>query len=455
MKQLVAAIVCSVLMAAAVEAGDAALLRVFLTDGRSVTSYGEYARVGDRVVFSMPLGSDDALQLVNLPAALVDWDRTMEYADAARAERYAATRGEHDYALLTGRVARFLNEVARSTDAHERLDLARQARLALEGWPGRHYGYKAGDVGQILVLLDDIITELGAAAGETEFELSLVAGPPPVRPPPVVLLPRPGLQDSVDQALEVARLTDVPADRMSLLTAVAAVLDRHAATLPSPWVRARRGDVRDAIKREARLDRDYGTLTRRTMAKATTAAARADVRAIESLRDQVRRRDARLGHERPAVVGALLASVDARLDAARRLRLARDRWELRQPAYDAYRQAIADPVRAFDRNEDELQDIRRLAGPEPSALTRLAVGFEVAARRLDRVIPPEELKAAHGLLVSASRLAASAVDVRTEAVRSGDLRTAWDASAAAAGAMMLFTRAREQMEAVFQLPQLR
>ena len=30
------------------------MFRVFLKDGRSLVSYGEVARVGDRVVFSMP-----------------------------------------------------------------------------------------------------------------------------------------------------------------------------------------------------------------------------------------------------------------------------------------------------------------------------------------------------------------------------------------------------------------
>ena len=36
------------------------LFRVFLNDGTAVVSYGEYARVGDRLVFSMPVGAVDA-----------------------------------------------------------------------------------------------------------------------------------------------------------------------------------------------------------------------------------------------------------------------------------------------------------------------------------------------------------------------------------------------------------
>ena len=45
------------LAAVSARADEASLLRVFLVDGTTLTSFGEYARVGDRIVFSMPLGS--------------------------------------------------------------------------------------------------------------------------------------------------------------------------------------------------------------------------------------------------------------------------------------------------------------------------------------------------------------------------------------------------------------
>src|SRR4051812_47159079 len=87
---------------------DATLLRVFLTDGTSLVSYGEPAKVGDRIVFSMPTGSGPAppLQLVDMAAARVDWDRTSRYAAAARATHYIKTQAESDYAALSNDVAR-------------------------------------------------------------------------------------------------------------------------------------------------------------------------------------------------------------------------------------------------------------------------------------------------------------------------------------------------------------
>src|SRR5438552_3453151 len=81
-------------------ADDATLLRVFMKDGSSLVSYGEPARVGDRVVFSMPTDSstNPSLHLVNLPVEKVDWSRTDQYATAARAAHYARTQGDADYA---------------------------------------------------------------------------------------------------------------------------------------------------------------------------------------------------------------------------------------------------------------------------------------------------------------------------------------------------------------------
>ena len=446
----------AVLAATSAHAGEATLLRVFLADGTSIVSYGEYARVGDRVVFSMPLGGeaeDPALHLVNLPARLVDWDRTGRYADAARAAQYAATRGEADFALVTASVAQTLVEVTHVADAGLRLKMALDARRALEQWPARHFGFRSADVRGFISLLDEIIGELRVAAGETRFELNLVAVADPS--PAGALLPAPGLQESISRALAVAGMSDLPTDRLSLLSAVAAVLERPPAALPGEWVRQRRREVRAALDAEIRVEGAYGRLTRRTMRDASAAASRADVGRIEELLADVRRRDALLGRQRPAALDGLLAAVQARLDAAQRLRLARDRWTIRQPAYRAYGRAVEDLIEEFDRNRTRLDAIRRLAGPDVSTLAKLAARFQSAAFRLVRIAPPAELEGVHALLVSATQLATSAVDVRTEAVRSGDASVARDASAAAAGALMLVSRARADMDALVAFPQLR
>ena len=60
-------------------ASDATLFRLFLKDGGMMVSYGEYTRVDDRVIFSMPVGGsqdEPRLQVVWILAASVDWPRT-------------------------------------------------------------------------------------------------------------------------------------------------------------------------------------------------------------------------------------------------------------------------------------------------------------------------------------------------------------------------------------------
>src|SRR5712692_3855732 len=82
-------------------ADDAALFRVFLKDGSTLVSYGEFARVRDRLVFSMPLDpapeTNPLLHPVTINADRVDWDRTNRYADSERSAHYIATRAERDY----------------------------------------------------------------------------------------------------------------------------------------------------------------------------------------------------------------------------------------------------------------------------------------------------------------------------------------------------------------------
>lgn len=440
----------------AAEAGEAMLLRVFLADGTAIVSYGEYARVGERVVFSMPLGGEPetpGLQLVNLPASVVDWERTARYADSARADHYARTQGEPDYGQLTASVARTLNSISGATDDKTRLQLALAARRELEQWPSRHYGYRAPDVREILSILDEVIAELRAAAGETRFDLNLVASAEPA--PRLPLLPPPTLRESIGQAMTVARLSDVPADRISLLSAIVGTLNRSGKVLPPAWIDQRRREATDAMVAETRFERAYGHLTKQMIQTASTAAERADVVRIESLLKEVERRDAELGYRRPAEVNGLLVALQVRLEVARGLRLARDRWFLRRPAVLAYKSAVKTGIDDFSRSRSPLDAIRRLAGPDASVLTSLAARLETAIRRLEAINPPEELSAAHALLVSAAKLAANAVNVRREAVRSGDIAVAWDASAAAAGAMMLFTKARVDMDSVSEYPQAR
>lgn len=437
-------------------AENATLFQVFLNDGTKVVSYGEYVRVGDRIIFSMPIGAltpEPQLHVVNLPAAAVDWGSTARYADSIRYSHYVATKAEADYAALTTDVARVLNAIVVTADARARLNLATEARRTLASWPRTHYSYRSRDVQQMLALLDEAISEMRAAAGETAFAVELVATAEP--PPTVTPLRNPTPAESIFQALTVAKLADVPAERISLFRAIVVALDHAGNAVPASWAKSTRKVAVWNIDREARIDREYSRFSSLMLQRATTAAARADVKAVEGVLGRVRRRDAQLGGRRPDEINALIVGVREQLEAARRLRLMRDQWAERIPVYRAYQTAVAPIVHTLTRAQTNLDDIKRLAGPPAVVLASLVNTLDLSEKMLAHIATPDELKPAHALLTTALALAANAVKTRRLAVASGDLRSAWDASSAAAGAMMLFARSRADMEAIVKLPQIR
>ncbi|MBW8895708.1 MAG: hypothetical protein JF613_05945 [Acidobacteria bacterium] len=187
------------------DAADSVLYRLFLQDGTSIISYGEFARVAGRVVLSIPLGDSaqsPTLQLISIPEASVDWQRTDRYSQAVRAKRYGETRGENDFAMLSARVTEALNQIALTPDPTRRLAMAVEARGNLARWPLENFGYRATDVSQLVGMLDEVISELRVAAGQSNFDLSLVANV--AVPPPEELLPEPSFQESMEQAVAAA-----------------------------------------------------------------------------------------------------------------------------------------------------------------------------------------------------------------------------------------------------------
>ena len=177
------------------DAAEAVLYRLFLMDGTTLISYGEFSRVADRVVFSIPLGATEeapALELVSIPQTAVDWERTDRYSEAVRARRYAETSGENDFARLSVRVAEALNQIALTIEPRRRLAMAVEARGNLARWPADNFGFRAADVAQLVAMLDEVISELRVAAGQSSFDLTLVANVTPSFPAP--LMPEPSFR---------------------------------------------------------------------------------------------------------------------------------------------------------------------------------------------------------------------------------------------------------------------
>jgi hypothetical protein len=456
--------ICVVAMAAAVliarsaayAADDPTLLRVFLKDGTSLVSYGEPARVGDRVVFSMPTAAtpNPPLHLVTLAADRVDWDRTNRYAASAREAHYFQNQAETDYALLSNDIAQALNDVTQTSDPAQRLKIAEAARRRLSEWPAEHFWYRANEIRQMLSMLDDAIADLRASSGSAgRFDLSFAAfaQPTTIGEP---LLPPPTPKEAIENVLSAARLTDNSAERTSLLTTALATIDRQKDALPAAWVASTRVDVQSAIRTQLRVDRAYRTLTSRIMTLADRRARLADVRGLERLVRSVHQRDRLLGGKRPDAVNSLVTVIQEKLDAARRLQLARERWALRAPVLSEYRIAISQPISLFAQLATPLDAIKSLAGSSSATLTAIERTSMRILALASAVAPPEEVAAAHALLISAVQLARNAAQIRREAALAGDMTRAWDASSAAAGALMLGARARAEIQSQVRPPQL-
>jgi hypothetical protein len=432
----------------------APLFRVILNDGTALVSFGEFTRVGGRVVFSMPIDSSrsDRLQLVNLPESAVNWESTEQYSAAARYAQYVATRGEADFAVLTGQVASALSEIALAKDPARRVQLAERVRQTLIAWPLEHYGYRSADINDMLSLLAGTLSELRDDAGVRRFDLSLVAT---IAPPTMPLLPDPTPTQAIDQVLIAARLSDVPAERITLLRSAISLIDQTGSRLPRTWARQTRAMAESILEAEVDVERRYAVLSRAAVAKTTAAAARADVRAVERAVAEFQANDRALGQRRKEQVSALLALLQEQLDSARRLRLLRDQWARKVAGLRAYQDAVSGPMDRLAKLGPKLKDVRTLAGPDVWSLPGLIQSFERVSRQLALVKPPLDAASAHATLQSAAELGQQAMRTREAAAAQGDLATAWNASSAAAGSIMMLAEARRQIEALMRQPELR
>lgn len=426
------------------------LFRLFLTNGTSLISVGEMARIDDQVVFSMPVGgspADPRLHAVTLASNLVDWPRTERHAASARYQHYFATRAEADYARMTVEVAGILNRIAQSGDRAAGLALAEQARRTLADWPRTHFGYRQNEVRDIVMLLDQAISRLRGGG----IELSLFATVAPVALEPLATMPAP--REQLDQIVRVAALATTGRDRVALLQSALALLFEAGTAIPDAGARLRRS-LESQLRKEHAIDASYARFTARVLADASKAAAAARISDVERTLERIDREDARLGRRRPEVIQAVRHSVQERLEAARRLRLLRDQWEVRKELYRGYQRSVGSLMVQFVKAQAALESIRRIEGPPPDQLARLRSRMAGGADRLDRMPIPEHLRSTHALVVSAWRFAETAIQGRYDAVSSGRFDTAREASSAAAGALLMFARAQQELRALLEPPRL-
>ena len=430
------------------------LFRVFLTDGRVLSSYGEWARLEDRVIFSMPtqLSRDPIeLQLVNIPSQRVDWARTEQYAESVRAAAYAATRGDADFAAFSSEVAKVLNDVAMVKDAASRLKMAERARQKLADWPASHYGYRNAEVRDALGVLDEVIAQLRVAVGITSFDLSLSASAPVAEPPPPPL-PPPTDAELVEQFVAAASIADSPVERMGLLSTVMRLIDRAIGMLPAEWASRMRRTAGGELEKEQRTEQTYNELRTRSLEEASKLALKGRASDLERLRERVVEDDQKLGGQRPGDVAALLATIDLEAATAIAARDARRNFDRRAPAFRKYRRSTNGAFKVFKDAAVALEQVKAMSGPAVNTIGPLSKRLASASKGFQKVRPPDELAQQHGVIANAWQLAQNAFTMRMQAVSSNNIDVAQRASSAAAGALMLYQRARAEQLTTMEPP---
>jgi hypothetical protein len=436
-------------------AADPALFYLYLLNGDTLTSYGEFARIDDRVIFSMPVGGsahEPRLHVVTLPAGMIDWDRTERHVRSARYQRYVAMRGEADFEVVTGEVARVLSHIAATTDPRQALAIAEGARRTLADWPRAHFGYRQDEVRDVIGILDSAIAALRRTTGSSSFELSLIAGAPaiPVEP----LAPMPDAADQLKQIFRVVSMTTQASERVALLQSALALLEQSRGSLPGVDVSAMRRSAEASIREEQSVDARYTRLAQRLSASVRRHAAAARVSRAEQVLAELRRQDARMGRQRPEVVVPLEAMVVANIEAARQLRLLRDRWQLRKSFFAEYQRTVGSQVLVLVKAKPQLEAIRALEGPDLRVLESMRRRLAGGAEQLSRVPVPDDMRGTHDLLVSAWRFADTAARSRYDAVASGNVATAREASSAAAGSLLMFNRLQQELRTYLEPPRL-
>lgn len=416
-------------------------LPVFLHDGTVVFSHGECAALPGELVCVVRLEGGDghvSHDLLTLPIARVDLERTMEYVRAVRAAHYGATRGEREFAELTASLARALEELRSSTDRDRQLGIALVARRRLASWSADHFGYRADETRDLVSLLDEVIAELRLAAGDRTFAFDLVATPPPA--PPVPLRSSPSPDERLSAALAAAGLTEVAAERLAILRSA----QRAAAALPGvdATLRAR---VAAALDAEEALERRYRALIDEVTTRADEAVRRGRPAVVRQLLREVETRHVRLGGRRTREVAALTARLQIELEQAMAQQEAFARWTQIRAQLFAYEVRVRPVFGAWDHQRAVLEALRHGQPPRPAALDAAVRRFGSAEALLDSLRPLPELAASHALLQSAVRLARQGLTLGQRLAVAPNADIARNASAAVAGADLLVGQARADL----------
>jgi hypothetical protein len=206
------------------------------------------------------------------------------------------------------------------------------------------------------------------------------------------------------------------------------------------------------VERETELDNEYADLTSRTLRKAKEHVSDGDPASLERLAAEARKEDGRLGYQRPDQMTALMASLAAATEKASERRQAIDQYEYRRKAFASYRKRINSSLEKFDDVVDDITSVKNLDSIGTRQLGKVSNRVSAIEVGLLPLVPPTELRSAHDLLFSSVRLMREAIKLQGGSASSVDVSRVQNASASAAGALLLLDTARRRIDEFYRRP---
>ena len=157
----------------------------------------------------------------------------------------------------------------------------------------------------------------------------------------------------------------------------------------------------------------------------------------------VEARDRALGGRRPQQVMALLAAIEAKLEAAREYQLHLEHYAAVRRDLLAYERRVRPAFATLDGLKSVMAFIRDMKSMAFERLVRADTRLQAMSVELARVTPPSDLAEVHATLLSAIHMSVQATSRRRLAVAAISMSLAREASTAAAGAELLLAQTRE------------
>ena len=293
--------------------------------------------------------------------------------------------------------------------------------------------------------LDQVVSELRVAAGQSSFDLALVAN---VVAPPASTSRDPAGADVSRAARESG--SPRPGSLRTRRSACRCCARSSTCWRRRPARRSRTAGWRTCIARRSgsapwrsRTIATMRSCATRALARAAVFQRRADVRRLQSVVRWVLDEDARL--QQRASRRRRRAAGDARRQARRGPAAAARAGCLGAATATSSASTGATVRTGLDRLlgvREWLTDVRQLAGPSPGALRQLSRARDRRAARARRgAAAARSRRRAFDAAGRGRHGGSRASATRFDAVRSGSMDTAWQASSAAAGALMLLDQA--------------